>query len=339
MGLDADADFLAGVAARHPCNQYFAKLASLSPAEFMTFQNILFYGSARARTIRRMVQTILSKVFGVSKSMRSGTYGALKYSASDAHIEVDFAPGTLSGEDGQAGDMDLEEGAKCFVSDFVPNLLAKTKNLTHGSGRHLVVVHGFDGLSRTNALAMRKVLDAPNVLFILTLLMRPRDISRVDESIRSRSVLMRFSRCWDAPAGSNALVDDKIRTEVRAFLGAGAGILKVLPAVRAFALDILRFQIPLATVLRRIVEETIALLPPTYPDTLAAARLLQEAARSEHRAALGAGGSAASGGGSGGASASSGSGSASPGRASHLCVERVIIAAHEFLAEENVRLS
>ena len=375
--MNTSRDFLQGLILRSSDNAYLMHLAQLTPSEWMSMQTLLFYGYARNRTIRKTVSSILTCVFSSDASdcsagahrMRPGSYGALKYMASNYHIEIDFYPYSVAqnsnsgaskdtdvGLAGLVGDpggppdevdqanttsingtasasiVDIDAAAKCFVSDFIPNVLSKSRNMTHPSGRHMVVIHGFDALSKTHAMAMRKVLDNPNIMFVLTLLVRPWSLSTIDPAIRSRATIIRLARCR-----SDEDEDENVSSPSFALLTNTATdtlweILKeerlpiVIPLIRDFAMNMLRFQIPLAVLFQHIVAE-IRKREVNLPDA-AAIGLIKEAAHAEHLAciahpAYGRGGSFSS-----SASYIGGLSSAS-NRSAHLCIERFMIAAHQ----------
>jgi hypothetical protein len=254
-------------------NDALLKIRALSSEEFFDCPHILFYGNTT--TILKLVtQALLGTILKTSTTFRSCSFDvvnnnnkyACPYRSCNTHIEIDMA--------------DISSSEKQFVSEFVCNHIAKTRNMFQR--KHVVVMHNTQTMSQNSMFAMRRPIErfSASTQFIFT----SPTLSNIEPSILSRfmcvrcdiseasfiSFFERFAEDHDIPhdlelTPRDGVVANLVRLEhgtrdmstlelnTRNFLNAifkEKNVLKACEVIRAFGYKVLHFNLDIATVMR-----------------------------------------------------------------------------------------
>jgi hypothetical protein len=270
-------------------NKHIHNIAKLGIDEFLSMPNVLFYGN-RVSLISLFVDAILARVLEWDQlpSRPSKKVGVFEYSTgngkqlseylyTDYHIEIDFQR--------------LGAGEKDFITSFISGNIACTKNVLHN--KHIVVLHNVDCMTQQTAYALRMTVEryTSNVFFILTC----GKIGGLEKAIASRCAMIRCNIPSDAFENTlERVIDDfeleikdkfvvedpdfvkvlfqlcsptesvhHVKEQVFAFLDRllkmGTGqLLKVVAEIREMSYKLLHFGVPLAGIMKYVVDYFIA---------------------------------------------------------------------------------
>jgi hypothetical protein len=234
------------------CNSTIQELCHrTTPEDILNLPPLLFYGHIDASIMKGLVDRVIANVMFQSKSFvkRPAIYrDTLKYSASAHHIEVDLT----------SDDTSIE----CLLSDFIPTVLSKTRSLAHVTGKHLVVMHGINVLSKAQTMAMRKILELTNLSYIMTLLpthrnSHPQSLSALNEAIRSRVFHIRCHIPDDRLKHEHLDCEmlKKINNQLDTILVDQKTILTAFPNIRTISYTIEKYNIPWSQVLNVMIAK------------------------------------------------------------------------------------
>jgi hypothetical protein len=236
----------------------------MSAEDFFGFNNILFYGNSKT-FLRLVVENILQVVLNNGNKIRSTTtsFEEIEIFVSNFHVEIDFQ--TCSSE-------------KTIISNYLATHLTLSKNINQQ--KHSVVLHNVHELSQQSMFALRKVLEAKSkhVMFLMTC----QNLSSVNEAIKSRCSLIRcnvpkenidgfldaFMEDHDVEEfeydATKCLLTNLVQNKENRFefktnhfldeLKKISDFKKAMQYIRGFSYDILKYQIPLASIFKIVLN-------------------------------------------------------------------------------------
>ncbi len=154
-------------------------LTTMTQADFFTQPHQLFHGQDPTLT-RMLLDAVLHHVMGAFKKREAsielvvgGSKCTLPFKHSGIHVEVDLDT--------------ISSGERQLLTEFIHKHLGVTRSVNTEQQKRIVVLHGIE--NSVCAFALRKVLEtcSRNVLFLLT----ARNVSKVNEAIKSRCALVR----------------------------------------------------------------------------------------------------------------------------------------------------
>ena len=280
-------------------NEYLQNMAAFRPADLFGFGCMMFHGNTPSM-LRLFIDHVLSSIFRDRIVKRKATFVM-----DDGETKMDFMTSPFHVEI----DVEAIESPKAMI-DFIARNLARSRCI--GEQKHVVVLHGMDCLRESYVYAFRKILESHSDT--MTFVMSCRNLARVNEAIRSRCALLRCNITdvsidrflerfvedrdldeltydtrvpfvhnlvflgKDAPPSSQ--VEHRIRSFIDGIVQTHPSTLAAIPHARMFAHVILRFHVPLASVLRTVVD-FVSEREGIDDD---AASLVALAARLEHKA-------------------------------------------------------
>lgn len=258
-------------------NDALMKIREMTSDEFFDCPHLLLYGNSTTM-LKLTTQALLKMILKTTTPFRSCSFDvvnnnnkyACPYKSCNTHIEIDMA--------------DISSSERQFVSEFVCNHIAKTRNMFQK--KHVVVMHNTHTMSQNSMFAMRRPIErfSASTQFIFT----TPTLSNMEPTILSRFMCVRcevsiekfvaffehFAQDQDIPHDIELIPGDGIITNItrlehgkkemstlelntRQFLGRifkEKNVLKACEAIRAFGYKVLHFNLDIATVMRMTLQ-------------------------------------------------------------------------------------
>jgi hypothetical protein len=247
-------------------------LATMTQADFFSQPHQLFHGHDLTLT-RMLLDAVLHHVMGAFTKREAsielvvgGSKCSMPFKHSSVHVEVDLDT--------------ISSGERQLLTEFIHKHLGATRTVNTEQQKRIVVLHGIE--NSACAFALRKVLEtcSKNVLFLLT----ARNVSKVNEAIKSRCALVRcgvtsdrfdaFCQRFMGDHGIEEAEVDRSDTVTYTILNFGstdgdgvdesikahlqnmveASFPAALKSNRDFAFKMLHFHIPIAHIFKRVIR-------------------------------------------------------------------------------------